>query len=115
MTLRLSGHFPIFGLVFFVLSPLLGISKQRSREKFAIFILKPWSPVRILIYRTWAITQTPGDSLRDRQSKGKGKGICAQDGAKEKGLSRALRIPFPFPFKRLLRWLAGRELREFDK
>ena len=91
MTLRLSGHFPIFGLVFFVLSPLLGISKQRSREKFAIFILKPWSPVRILIYRTWAITQTPGDSLRDRQSKGKGKGIWAQDGANfgEGPLSRA--------------------------
>ena len=39
MTPRLSGHFPIFGLVFFVLNPLLGISKQWSREKFAIFIL----------------------------------------------------------------------------
>ena len=56
MTWRLSGHFSIFGLVLFVLKSLLGIARQRSREKFAILILKPWSHVKILIYQTWAIT-----------------------------------------------------------
>ena len=38
MTLRLSGHFSIFGLVFFVLKSL-GVSKQWSLEKFAILTL----------------------------------------------------------------------------
>ena len=33
MTPRLSGHFPIFGLVFFVLKSLLGIARQWSRKK----------------------------------------------------------------------------------
>ena len=56
MTLRLSGHFSIFGLVFFVLNSLLGIARQWSLEKFAILTLKPRSHVRIqLIYRTSAI------------------------------------------------------------
>ena len=55
MTPRLSGHFSIFGLVFFVLKSLLGIARQWSLEKFAILTLKPRSRVRILIYRTWAI------------------------------------------------------------
>ena len=36
MTPRLSGHFSIFGLVFFVLKSLLGIAKQWSREQFAM-------------------------------------------------------------------------------
>ena len=58
MTPRLSGHFSIFGLVFFVLKSLLGIARQWSREKFAILTLKPWSHVRILIYRRWAIVLT---------------------------------------------------------
>ena len=49
MTPRLSGHFSIFGLVFFVLKSLLRISRQWSREKFAILSLKPRSHVRILI------------------------------------------------------------------
>ena len=49
MTPMLSGHFSIFGLVFFVLNPLLGIARQWSREKFAILTLKPRSHVRILI------------------------------------------------------------------
>ena len=46
MTPRLSGHFSIFGLVFFVLKALLGIARQWSREKFAIWALKPWSHVK---------------------------------------------------------------------
>ena len=41
MTARLSDHFSIFGLVFFVLKSLLGIARQGSREKFAILSLKP--------------------------------------------------------------------------
>ena len=57
MTPRLSGHFSIFGLVFFVFKSLLGIARQWSREKFAILTLKPRSHVRILIYRAWAIRQ----------------------------------------------------------
>ena len=55
MTPRISGHFSIFGLVFFVLKSLLGIAKQWSHEKFAILALKPRSHVRILVYRTWGI------------------------------------------------------------
>ena len=43
MTPRLSGHFSIFGLVFFVLTSLLGIATQWSRDKFAISTLKPRS------------------------------------------------------------------------
>ena len=53
-TPKLSGHFSIFGLVFFVLKFLLGIARQWSLEKFAILTLKPQSHVRILIYRTRA-------------------------------------------------------------
>ena len=41
MTLRLSGHFSVFALVFFVLKSLLGIVRQWSHEKFAILTLKP--------------------------------------------------------------------------
>ena len=55
MTPRLSGHFSIiiwFG--FLLLKSLLGIARQGSLEKFAIFTLKPRSRVRILTYRTWA-------------------------------------------------------------
>ena len=52
MTPRLSGHFSIFGLVFFVLKPPLGIASRWSHKKFAI---KLRSHVRILICRTWAI------------------------------------------------------------
>ena len=48
ITPRLSGHFSIFSLVFFVLKSLLGIARQWSREKFAILTLKPRSHVRIL-------------------------------------------------------------------
>ena len=45
---RLSGHFSIISLIFFVLKSLLGI---------AILSLKPRSHDRILIYRTWAKKQ----------------------------------------------------------
>ena len=50
MTPMLSGHFSIFGLVFFVFKSLLGIAKQWSHEKFAIFTPKPRSHVGILTY-----------------------------------------------------------------
>ena len=53
--MRLSGHFSIFGLVFFVLNSLLGIARRWNREKFAILSLKHLSHIKILIYRTWAI------------------------------------------------------------
>ena len=59
MTPRLSGHLSTFGLVFFVLKSLLGITRQWSVEKFAILTLKPRSHVGILIYRTWAIDYFP--------------------------------------------------------
>ena len=38
MNPRLSGYISIIGLVFYVLKSLLGITRQRSREKFAIFV-----------------------------------------------------------------------------
>ena len=51
MTPRLSGHFSIFDLVFFVLKSLLGIARHWSRKKkIAILSLKPRSHVRILLY-----------------------------------------------------------------
>ena len=55
MTPRLSGHFSIFDLVFFVLKSLPGIARQWSGKKIAILTLKPRRHVRILIYRPWAI------------------------------------------------------------
>ena len=49
MNPMLSGHISIFGLVFFVLTSLLGIGRQWSREKF--LSLKPQRHVlEILIY-----------------------------------------------------------------
>ena len=48
MTSVLSGHFSIFGLVFFVLKSLLRTSRQWSHVKFAILTLKPRSIVRII-------------------------------------------------------------------
>ena len=38
-TPRLSGHFSIFGVVFFVLKSFLGIARQGSGGKFATFCL----------------------------------------------------------------------------
>ena len=55
MTLRLSGHFSIIGLVFFLPKSLLSIARQWSREKFAILWPKYRSQGSILIYQTWAI------------------------------------------------------------
>ena len=48
-----SGHFSIFGVVFFAFKSLLRIARQ-----LAILTLWPRSHVRILIYRTWAIAAT---------------------------------------------------------
>ena len=47
MTPRLSGHFSIFPLVFFVLKPLLENARQWGRENFAILALKPRSHVNV--------------------------------------------------------------------
>ena len=55
MALRLSGQTSIFGVVFFVFEPLLGIERQKKLKKFTTLTRKPRSHVRILIYRTWPI------------------------------------------------------------
>ena len=68
MTPRLSGHFSIFGLVFFVLKSLLGIARQWTRERFAVLTLKPRSHVRILIYRTRAI-ENRSEAVRESFSR----------------------------------------------
>ena len=52
MTTRLSGHFSIFSLVFFVFKSLLGIARQWSRKKFAILTLTRRSHARFLVYAT---------------------------------------------------------------
>ena len=56
----LPGFLVIFlFLVWFslLLKSLLGIARQWSFEKFAILTLKPWSFVRVLIYRRWAMNR----------------------------------------------------------
>ena len=55
MTQRLTGHFFIFGLVFFVLKTLLGIEGQWNHEKFAIFSLKCQSHDRTFVYQMWVV------------------------------------------------------------
>ena len=55
MTQRLTGHFFIFGLVFFVLKTLLGIARQWRHENFAIFSLKPQGHDRTLVYQMWVV------------------------------------------------------------
>ena len=57
MAPRLSGQTSIFGVVFFVSKSLLGIERQKKLEKFAILTRKPRSHARILIYRTWPISE----------------------------------------------------------
>ena len=57
MASRLSGQTSIFGVVFFVSNSLLGIERQKKREKFAILTQEPRCHARILIYRTWPIDQ----------------------------------------------------------
>ena len=68
MTPRLSGHFSIFGLVFFVLKSLLGIVKQWSREKFAILSLKPRNHSRTVTHRTCAIAIAIAPAISDATS-----------------------------------------------
>ena len=79
MTPRLSGHFSIFGLVFFVLKSLLGIARQWSREKFAILtprvmlefsyiesglLVGCWCPLTQRIPETnWRFARTVGSSI----------------------------------------------------
>ena len=67
MSSRLSGHFSIFGLVFFVLKSLPGIAGQWSRKKTCSFgvsesrsfgVSESRSHVRILIYGTWAFVHS---------------------------------------------------------
>ena len=41
MSPRFSGHFSIFGLVFFLRKSLFGFARQWSLENFAILTLKP--------------------------------------------------------------------------
>ena len=38
MNPRLSGYISVLSLVFYALKSLLGITRQRSHEKFAIFV-----------------------------------------------------------------------------
>ena len=54
ITPRDSGHFFIFGFVFFVRKRLLGKARQWNSQKFAILSLKPRSHFRSLIYRALA-------------------------------------------------------------
>ena len=61
MTPRLSGHFSIFGLVFFVLKSLLGIATQWSRDKFAISTLKPRSHDKIGHFTVMYGSEAEGD------------------------------------------------------
>ena len=58
MTQRLTGHFSVFGLVFFVLKTLLGIARQWSHEKFPFLSLKPQSHDRTLVYQMWVVHHT---------------------------------------------------------
>ena len=52
--------FCVFGLVFFVLKSFLGnyCSTMESRKKLILTLKLPWSHVRILIHRTWAICRS---------------------------------------------------------
>ena len=54
ITSRHSGHFFMFGFVFFVRKCLLGKARQWNSQKFAILSLKPRSHFRSLIYRALA-------------------------------------------------------------
>ena len=50
MAPRLSGQTSIFGVVFFVSKPLLGIKRQKQLKKITILTQKPQSHVRKIIY-----------------------------------------------------------------
>ena len=66
MAPRLSRQPSMFSVVFsFVSKFLLGIERQKKLYKLTILTRKPRSRVRILIYRTWAISY-PSQPLTDR-------------------------------------------------
>ena len=58
MTTRLSGHFPIFGLVFFALKSLLGMQNNGAVKNLQFRPQSLGSNVRILLYQTWAIVKS---------------------------------------------------------
>ena len=58
MNPRLSGYISILGLVFYLLKSLLGIARQRSREKFAIFVRM----LNIEPHRTQLLVPVPPES-----------------------------------------------------
>ena len=58
MTTRLSGHFPIFGLVSFALKSLLGMQNNGAVKILQFRPQSLGSNVRILLYQTWAIVKS---------------------------------------------------------
>ena len=64
MVPRLSGQISIFGFVFFVFKSRLGIKRQTKLKKVAILTRKPRKHVRILIYRTWLISEYRASKIR---------------------------------------------------
>ena len=58
MTPRLSGHFPIVGLVFFVLKSLLGMQNNGAVKNLQFRPQSFGSNVRILLYQMWAIVKS---------------------------------------------------------
>ena len=59
MTPRLSGHFPIVGLVFFVLKSLFGIKNNGALKNLQFRPQSLGSNVRNLLYQTWTIVKSP--------------------------------------------------------
>ena len=55
---RLSGHFPIFGLDFFVLKSPLGMQNNEAVKSLQFRLQSPQSNVRILLHQTWAIVKS---------------------------------------------------------
>ena len=51
MNLRLSGHFYIFGLVFSVLSSLLGVGRQYGVVKNHTYPLTSWSLTEVQVVK----------------------------------------------------------------
>ena len=103
---RLQGHFPIFGLVFFVLKSLFGTARQWNREKFAILTLKPRSHVRNLIYRTWANRHYPRDNFVPRFSllpvENPGNEVAGCPRESGTGLHNVFQVPLPYSVFRTL-------------
>ena len=58
MTTRLSGHFPIFGLVSFALKSLLGMQNNGAVKNLQFRPQSLGSNVRILLCQTWAIVKS---------------------------------------------------------